>query len=142
MARRLSFGRQPDGTIDFRVSRSGFDAALDDVNDVAKISFAASRGPNSQVVQAGQITAVGTPASIGTWAEPPPLIIAYNDGSQYLDNYDRYIAGQPLQPIEFIGTSFVGVISTTTLTMLRCVAFPQGSNTPPPMPPVNFMVIE
>lgn len=141
MSRRLSFGRQPDGTIDFRVSRPGFDAALADVNDVAKISFAASRGPNSRVVQAGQITAVDTAASIGTWTEPPPLIFAYNDaGAQYLDNYDRYTGGTTFQPVEFIGTSFVAVISTTTITMRRCVAFSGG--TPPAMPPVNFMVID
>lgn len=143
MARRLSFGRQPDGSIDLRVSRPGFDAALADVNDFGKISFAASRGANSRIVQAGQIFSLDTPTSIGSWTEEPPVIFAYKQagGEQYLDNYDQYVGGTALQPVLYTGTSFAGIVSTTTLKIIRCAAA-AGATSPPAMPTVNFMAIE
>ncbi|MGA0595389.1 hypothetical protein [Enterovirga sp. CN4-39] len=59
MPRRILIG-EIAGQVDCRISRPGYDAALDDVNDRKKISFAASRPSYGQVAAAGFITGVNT----------------------------------------------------------------------------------
>ncbi|MBA1157751.1 hypothetical protein [Microvirga mediterraneensis] len=122
MARRMVLGHFGGGLVDFRISRSGFDAMTANVADRTQISFALSRDVMGRVASAGSINALDSAVSFSEVfpAEPPVLFGTVRNSGAYIDEYRR-IQGNGGRYQD--GTPYCAVVTTTAIRVTNAAPF-------------------
>jgi hypothetical protein len=88
MARRIVMGRMANGSFDLRISRRGYDAYTENVNDFKRISFSAVRQSRAKVASTGVVMSLGSWVNFGkTFANPPPVLAVLKRGGRMFFNY-------------------------------------------------------
>ncbi len=131
MSRRLFAGLISPGVFDFRISRPGYDAKTDDVNDINKISFAASRQSMAELSEVGVITATETWTNFTkTYTAPPTVLLVVKRSGEFVFQItDRvvYVTGGLTYTRD--GTFYVPVVETGRIMVTKPANYNVGGIT-------------